>query len=135
MFSSVRTGSMNFSLFPALNKIIVNGTNMIRETSLVTNMDVKNTLKTKKNVSAIIEPSLLVFRRSGENMFSFLKPSSVLRSMKSVARVFQSIDERRFFDGGVMNNDAIAAMRATESMSSFLKNASVFAAKFFILKY
>ena len=92
MFSSVRTGSMNFSLFPALNKIIVNGTNMIRETSLVTNMDVKNTLKTKKNVSAIIEPSLLVFRRSGENMFSFLKPSSVLRSMKSVARVFQSIE-------------------------------------------
>ena len=43
IFSRVNTGRMYFSLFPALNETIVKGTNMIRDTSFVTNIELKKT--------------------------------------------------------------------------------------------
>jgi len=51
MFSRLKTGRMYFSLLPALKRIIVSGTKIIRETSLVTNIEVKKTENTRKIVS------------------------------------------------------------------------------------
>ena len=48
MFSSVRTGIMNFSLPPFLNMKIVSGTKIMSETSFVTNIEEKNTEKKRR---------------------------------------------------------------------------------------
>ena len=89
MFSKVRTGRMYFSLSPSRNKIIVSGTKIISETSFVTNIDEKNTQKTKKIVRFFIVERFLVLFMSGAKIFSLLKPSRTERSMKRVARVRQ----------------------------------------------
>lgn len=58
----------------------------------------------------------------GEKIFSFLNPSRTERSMNKVASVFQSISESSATDGGVIKRDAMAAISATESITSFFNS-------------
>lgn len=67
-----------------------------------------------------------VLLRSGENIFSFLKPSRTESSINKVARVFQSIFSKSTIVGGVIKRETMAARRETESISSFLKSAIIF---------
>ncbi len=126
IFSRTRTGTVYFSLFPARKRIIVSGTKMMRETSFVTNMEEKNTEKTKKVVRPRIVFKWPVRCKRGRKMFSFLKPSRTESSIKSVASVRQFMSCKSRDDGGVIKSDAIAAARDTESMSSFLKRKRIF---------
>ena len=126
IFSNVNTGIIYFSLFPARNIIIVNGTNIIRDTSFVTNIDDRNTENTKKIVMAFCDVMRLVFRRRGRKMFSFLKPSRIVRSIKSVPKVRQSIAFTRAAVGGVMNSEITAASTLTTSINSFFIQLKIF---------
>ena len=99
---------------------------MIRDTSLVTNMDVKNTPNTKKSESAVI-----CFKRdarptTGFSTFSFLNPSSTHSIISSVPKVRQSISSISFSVGGVITMAMIAAKTDTVSMGSFFRNSSAF---------
>ena len=105
--------------------MIVIGTKIIKETSFVTNIDEKNTLKTKKKVRPVIPPILLVIFNRGSKICSFLKPSKTLNNINKVARVFQSISCRSFNCGGVIKSETIAAKSDTESMISFLKMKAI----------
>ena len=99
---------------------MVRGTNTISETSLVTNMEEKNTPNTKKSESPAIVPMRPVRRRSGRNTFSCLNPSKTVSIINSVPSVRQSMAESNAFDGGVINKESAAASSATGSMGSFL---------------
>ena len=105
--------------------MIVRGTKIIRETSFVTNIEVKNTAKTKKKVRPFMDLRRLVRFKRGLKIFSFLKPSRTVKSIKRVQRVFQSIEERRSFEGGVIKSEIRAARSETESIMSFLNRALV----------
>ena len=96
------------------------GTNTISETSLVTNMDVKNTPNTRNSDSPAMVPMRPVRRSTGRNTFSCLNPSSTVSIMNSVPSVRQSMAESRAFDGGVISRESAAASSATGSMGSFL---------------
>ena len=102
---------MNCSLPAALKSMIVSGTKMISETSLVTNMDEKNTEKTRKNERAVTLLMLPARRSTGLNMFSLLKPSRTVSIRNRVPRVRQSMSLRSSRDGGVMKSDMTAARR------------------------
>ncbi len=70
----------------------------------------------------ILDVSLI----TGAKMSCVLNPSSTESSMKSVASVLQSIEERSAFDGGVMKSEIAAARTDTRSIGSFLMNAIAF---------
>ena len=112
--------------------MIVRGTKIISETSFVTNIEVRNTAKTKKAVRPFMDLRRLVRFKSGLKIFSFLKPSRTVKSIKSVQRVFQSIEERRSFEGGVIKSEIRAASRETDIIMSFLKRAAVFVINVFM---
>ena len=99
---------------------MVSGTKMMSDTSLVTNMEEKNTPKTRNSDKPAMVLILRVRRMTGRKMFSRLKPSSTVSIMKSVASVFQSISVSRRALGGVIISAATAAVRETSSMTSFL---------------
>ncbi len=105
--------------------MIVSGTKIISETSFVTNIEERKTEYTKKQVKNFIELKREVFCKSGEKIFSFLKPSKTESSIKSVARVFQSIWCKSSLLGGVIKSETIAAISETESIISFLKIAII----------
>ena len=132
MFSKVSTGIKYFSLSPALKIIIVSGTKIISETSFVTNIDERKTEKTRKQEIEKIELSLLVCLKTGLKISSLLKPSRTVKSIKSVARVFQSMSRRIAFDGGVIKNDTITTASETESMISFFRRPANFLKNVFI---
>ena len=138
MFSNVRTGKRYFSLFPIRNKMIVKGTKIISETSFVTNIEEKNTQKTKKKERLVIPPIFSVIFNRGLKICSFLNPSRTVNNMKRVARVLQSISYRSFNCGGVMKREMTAAKSDTESIISFLKIKAIllmiFEGLFFIFK-
>lgn len=125
MFSIEITGSMYFSLFPALNSMIVSGTKMISDTSFVTNIDEKNTQQIRKNDSPGMVMNRFAKRMNGRKMFSCLKPSSTVSIMNSVPSVRQSMPESRSLLGGVMNIAMTAAASARVSIISFLKKAAI----------
>ena len=58
-------------------------------------------------------------------MLSFLKPSSTLKSINRVARVFQSIVFKSSLEGGVINKEIIATRRERLSIISFLRKAII----------
>ena len=122
MFSMEITGRMYFSLPPPRKVIMVSGTKIISETSLVTNMEVKNTPKIKNSESAVMRLSPEAKRTMGISTFSCLKPSSTQSIISRVPRVCQSMSRSSCVLGGVMNSAAIAAAADTVSMSSFLRN-------------
>ena len=99
---------------------------MMRETSLVTNMEEKNTENTRNRESPAMEPILLVSRIRGRKIFSFLKPSNTVSIMKSMARVCQSISAKSVGLGGVISRETSAASRETESIRSFLNSSTIF---------
>ena len=99
---------------------------MMRETSLVTNMEEKNTENTRNRESPTMEPILPVSRIRGRKIFSFLKPSSTVSIMKSMARVCQSISARSVGLGGVISRETSAASRETDSIRSFLNSSAIF---------
>ena len=105
--------------------MIVRGTKIISETSFVTNIEVRNTAKTKKKVRPFMDLRRLVRFKSGLKIFSFLKPSRTVKSIKRVHKVFQSIEESRSFEGGVIKREITAARSETESIMSFLNRALV----------
>ena len=126
IFSMEMMGRMHSSRFTLLKSSMVRGTNIISDTSLVTNIDVKKTPKTRKRerVTMVVspEPSL----RSGLNRFSCLKPSSTVSIMKSIPRVCQSIAVSSSFVGGVMSSDISAASSDTGSIGSFFMSCNNF---------
>ena len=65
---------------------------------------------------------LEVRRMSGAKILWVLNPSSTERSMKSVARVCQSMEERSSLLGGVMKREISATASDTVSMGSFFRN-------------
>ena len=105
--------------------MIVIGTKIIKETSFVTNIDEKNTLKTKKKVRPVIPPIFLVIFNKGSKICSFLKPSKTVNNMNRVAKVLQSIVLKSSFCGGVIKSETTAAKSDTESMISFLKMKAI----------
>ena len=126
IFSIDITGRMYFSLFPALNRMMVSGTKMISDTSLVTNMDEKNTQQIRKNDSPLMVVKRPAKRMKGRKMFSCLKPSSTVSIMNSVPRVRQSMEEMSERSGGVMKNDITAARTARVSIISFFRKSMIF---------
>ena len=126
MFWNVSTGRIYFSFPAPLNSRIVSGTKMISETSLVTNMDVKKTPKTRKRVRVVMRCIREARRISGRKMFSFLNPSSTHSIIRSVPRVRQSISLSRRSEGGVMIMAAAAASSDRVSIISRLKKPSTF---------
>ena len=112
---------MYFSFPAAPNSRIVSGTKMISETSLVTNMDVKKTPKTRNSVSVVIRFIRAARRISGRKIFSFLKPSSTHSIISRVPSVRQSISRSSRSDGGVMIKATTAASSDSVSIISFLK--------------
>ena len=124
MFSMLMIGRMKRSLPPARNSRMVSGTKMISDTSLVTNIDVKNTPKTRNSD----RPTMVCIRRvswiSGRKMFSCLNPSSTVSIIKSVASVRQSMSDHSRTLGGVMNSAMTAAASDTNSMASLLTSPS-----------
>ena len=126
MFSIDMTGSINFSCPLPRNKMMVRGTKIIKETSFVTNIEVKNTPKIKNSESAVIVLKPAPSRMSGRKMFSFLKPSSTVSIIKSVPSVCQSIDFNNAAEGGVIKSDITAAITATKGMGSFFISEIIF---------
>ena len=126
MFSIEMIGRMHSSLLTLLKRRIVSGTKMMSDTSLVTNIEVKNTPNMRKSERlAIVENPELSLRR-GRNRSSCLKPSRTVSIMKSIPRVCQSMAKIRFLDGGVMKSDMTAARSDTGSIGSFLISNSNF---------
>ena len=98
---------------------------MISDTSFVTNIEEKNTAKTRKKESPVIVDILPANLTTGVNMFSFLNPSRTRSIMKRVPKVRQSMSESKAFVGGVIKRAAAAAITDTVSMSSFFKNLNM----------
>jgi len=121
IFSKVRTGRIKHSFWLCLNKIIVSGTKIMRDTSFVTNIELKKTPKTKKIVRNLIDDNFRAFLKTGSKISSLLKPSRTVRSIKRVASVLQFMSDKSSFEGGVIKSEIRAARRATESIMSFLK--------------
>ena len=109
--------------------MMVSGTKMISETSLVTNMDEKKTENTRKSESAAMERMPPASRSSGRKIFSLLKPSSTVSIMKRVARVCQSMSESSRAEGGVINSDATAAAAERSSIGSLRTSAAALAGR------
>ena len=99
---------------------------MISETSLVTNIEEKNTENTRNSDSPAMERMLPASPSSGRKMFSFLKPSSTVSIINSVPSVRQSISDSSSHDGGVIISAAIAARTDTVSIGSLFKNDNTF---------
>ena len=126
MFSMVMTGRMYFSLSPARKRRIVKGTKIIKETSLVTNMEEKNTPKIKNRDRIIMLEKWDVSRMIGRKIFSCLNPSRTISIIKSVPRVCQSIREKMSLLGGVIRKDNSAARTESQSIGSFFKKVKTF---------
>ena len=126
MFSMEMTGRMYASFPPARNKRMVRGTKMISETSLVTNMEEKNTPKIRKKDIPTIEVSFWESLMSGQKMFSFLNPSNTVSIIKSVTSVCQSMLPIRVISGFVISSESAAANSDTASIGSRFNNASSF---------
>ena len=99
---------------------------MMSETSLVTNIDVKNTPKTRNSESAVIFPRRAANAAIGRSTFSRLKPSSTHSIIKSVPSVRQSISRRRLGVSGVMISEAAAASRESASIFSRIRKENSF---------
>ena len=126
IFSMEITGRMYFSFCPLRNSRIVSGTKMISETSLVTNMDVKKTPKTRKRDSPVMLLKRVLNLIMGLKMFSFLKPSRTVSIMNRVPKVRQSMFRTSAMLGFVISIDTRAAIIASVSIISFLKNCRIF---------
>ena len=126
IFSMEITGKIYFSLSPFLNKRIVSGTKIIKDTSFVTNIDVKKTPKIKNSESVAIVLNFLLKLITGSKIFSCLKPSRTHNIIKRVPSVCQSISFISAFVGGVINKETTAASTATVSIISFFKNSNTF---------
>jgi hypothetical protein len=126
IFSIDITGSMHSSLPAPRNSIMVSGTKMISETSLVTNMDVKNTPNIRKKLSDTMLLKRELKRIRGKKRSSCLKPSNTVSIIKRVPRVCQSILDKSVLSGGVINNEMTAAASATGSMGSFFMNFIIY---------
>ena len=124
MFSMEITGRMYFSLPPLRKSRIVRGTKMISDTSLVTNMELKNTPKIRKRERLVIRFSPPASRTRGRRTFSCLKPSSTQSIIKRVPRVRQSMSFSSRAEGGVISRAIPAASSERVSISSFFKNPS-----------
>ena len=99
---------------------------MIRDTSFVTNIDVKKTPKIRKSERAVIVFSFEASPTTGLKTFSFLKPSKTQSIISSIPRVCQSIFDMSSLSGGVINKEMTAASTASVSISSFLRKLSIF---------
>ena len=126
MFSMVRTGRMYLSLPPSRKSRMVTGTKMMRDTSLVTNIEEKNTPKMRNKLRVVIRLRSAARATRGRNTFSRLNPSSTHSIMRSVPSVRQSMSVSRCFVGGVMIRATAAASNDTVSMGSFFKNPRTF---------
>ena len=126
MFWKVRTGRIYFSLPAALKSRIVSGTKMIRETSLVTIMEVKKTPKTRNRVRVVIRFIRAARQIRGRKMFSFLNPSRTHSIISSVPSVRQSISPSSRAEGGVMIIAATAASKDRVNIISRFKNPKIF---------
>ena len=129
MFSIEITGNMHSSRLTPRNSMIVSGTKMISDTSLVTNMELKNTPKIRKSESPAMDLKLAASLISGLKSFSCLKPSSTVSIIKRVPSVCQSIFWIRSGVGGVMNSDMRAAASDTSSIGSFFITAFIFSTR------
>ena len=125
MFSMEITGRMYASLPPCRNRRMVRGTKMMRDTSLVTNMEEKNTPNTRNRDRGAIRSIFALRDTKGRSRFSCLKPSSTVSIMKRVPRVRQSTARSREASGGVMKRETAAASRDTVSISSFFRKRRI----------
>ena len=98
----------------------------MRDTSLVTNMEEKNTPKTRNRERTDIRFRLDARDTRGRKTFSRLNPSSTLSIMNSVPKVRQSMSARSRFVGGVMTSATAAASSDTASMGSFFRRDRTF---------
>ena len=121
MFSMEITGRMYCSFPPSRNSRMVSGTKMISDTSLVTNMEEKNTPKTRKSDSEVIRFSRPARLTRGRRRFSCLKPSSTQSIISSVPSVCQSMSRTSCGEGGVMIRAMAAASRDRVSIISFFR--------------
>ena len=126
MFSIEITGSMHSSLLSSLNTRIVRGTKIIRDTSFVTNIEVKNTpkMKNKESVAIVLKFELNLIR--GLKRLSCLKPSKTVSIMKRVPRVCQSMFLSNPLSGGVIIKETKAAINETRSIGSFFIVSAIF---------
>ena len=106
--------------------MIVSGTNIISDTSFVTNIEEKNTEKTRNMDNPVMVRIFPARRSKGRKIFSFLNPSKTVSIIKSVPRVLQSMSLKSLTEGGVIMRAARAAKTDTESMISFLINSHIF---------
>ena len=120
MFSIARSGKIYFSFFAARNRNIVSGTNIMSDTSFVTNIDVKNTANTRNSPSPTADFILPARRIIGLKMFSFLNPSSTVSIKNSVPSVRQSISFKIVDEGRTTHTTTKAASIATHTIASFL---------------
>ena len=101
--------------------MMVSGTKMIRETSLVTNMEEKKTPKIRNREREAMRFRLPARLTSGRRTFSCLKPSSTHSIIRSVPRVRQSMFPTSSAEGGVMTIATAAASRDRVSIISFFR--------------
>ena len=125
MFSMVMTGRIQDSLSQPLKRRMVTGTKMIRDTSLVTNMDEKNTPKIRNRESAVIFSNREARRIRGFKTCSCLNPSRTQSIIRRVPSVRQSISDRSLTVGGVRIMAMTAAVTDTTSMGSLLRNEKI----------
>ena len=122
MFSMEITGRIHSSRLTPLKSIMVSGTKIIRDTSLVTNMELKKTPNIRKSESPAMDLKFALSFIRGLNSFSCLKPSKTVSIINRMPSVLQSMEESSAFDGGVNSSDTAAATTATGSIGSFFKN-------------
>ena len=95
---------------------------MISDTSLVTNMDVKNTPNTRNRDRVVIRFIREARRTTGSSTFSRLKPSRTHSIISRVPRVRQSMSRISCGVGGVTTRAIAAASTDRVSISSFFRN-------------
>ena len=135
IFSIASSGKIYFSFFAARKRKIVSGTNMMSDTSFVTNIEVKNTPNTKNSPSPTADFILPARRIIGLKIFSFLNPSSTVSIKKSVPRVRQSISPSRLTLGRTTHTTMRAATTATHTIASrFTVSKKSFAPIFVMIK-
>ena len=106
--------------------MMVRGTKVTRDTSLVMNGARKNTVPTRKKDRAFTELKRSVRRKKGRNIFSFLKPSSTKRSMNRVKSVCQSRERNLSPVGGEIIRETRAARKDTVKTICFLQKFLIF---------
>ena len=130
IFSMEMTGRIYFSFPPSRNSMMVSGTKMISDTSLVTNMEQKKTPKIRNREREVIRFRLDARPTRGRRTFSCLNPSRTHSIIRRVPRVCQSISSISCAEGGVMMRAIPAARRDNVSISSFFRKLNIFFIRF-----